>query len=198
MYYFWLQNYLRDCVHSTLCKKMFNRSVALLFVACLALVCAVPLDGDHWEQRMKLAHRYGNGRIVGGDIAQQGQFPYQVSFRDVAIGHTCGGAIISTRWALTAQHCTVPYVNNLEDLVVVTAGHTIQSGVEYPIERIVQHENFVPGTLTNDVAVVRTAFVIQFGEHVVVISLGPNFVGAGIQSRVSGWGSTEVRRESYE
>lgn len=174
---------------------MFNRSVALLFVVCLALVCAGPIDGDHKEQRIDLARRYGNGRIVGGDIAEQGQFPYQVSLRDVELGHRCGGAIIAVRWAVTAQHCTVPYINNPENVVVVTAGHAIQSGVEYPIEIIVQHESFVPNTLTNDISLLRTTFAIQFNNLVAVIPFSPNFIGAGLQSRVSGWGSTEVRLE---
>lgn len=164
---------------------MLNRSVALLFVSCLALVCAVPLDEAH------------NGRIVGGDIAQPGQFPYQVSLRDVQIGHVCGGAIVAARWAVTAQHCTVPYYDNRENVVIVTAGHSIQSGVEYPVEIIIQHEHFEAGSLTNDISMVRTTFAIQFNELVSAIPFSPNFIGAGLQSRVSGWGSTVVRRQSY-
>lgn len=174
---------------------MFNRSVAFLFVACLALVCAVPLNSDHREQRIDLASRYGNGRIVGGDIAQPGQFPYQVSFRDVEYGHTCNGAIMAARWVVTAQHCTVPYYNNPENLVIVTAGHDIQSGIEYPIEIFIQYEHFESDTLTNDITMVRTSYPIQFNEQVAVIPVSSDFIGAGFQSRVSGWGSTEVRRE---
>lgn len=172
---------------------MFNRSGALLFVVFLGLACAIPIEEDHREQRSDLTHGYGNGRMVGGDVAQPGQFPHLVSLRDVEAGHICGGAIIAARWTVTAQHCTVPYINNLEDLVVVTAGHAIQSGVEYPIESIVRHENFVPGTLTNDISLVRTTYAIQFNELVAIIPFSPNFIGAGLESRVSGWGSTEVR-----
>ncbi len=48
------------------------------------------------------------GRIVGGQDAVMGQFPWQVSLREVYDQpslHTCGGTIIDTRWILTAAHC---------------------------------------------------------------------------------------------
>lgn len=44
------------------------------------------------------------GRIVGGDDASPGQFPYQISLR-IKDSHTCGGSIIDNEWILTAAHC---------------------------------------------------------------------------------------------
>lgn len=43
-------------------------------------------------------------RIVGGDIATIGQFPYQVSLQSYN-EHICGGSIISSTHILTAAHC---------------------------------------------------------------------------------------------
>uniref|UniRef100_A0A3P8RY24 Peptidase S1 domain-containing protein n=1 Tax=Amphiprion percula TaxID=161767 RepID=A0A3P8RY24_AMPPE len=45
-------------------------------------------------------------RIVGGTLAPKDKWGWQVSlhFRKT---HTCGGAIISTHWIITAAHCFV-------------------------------------------------------------------------------------------
>jgi secreted trypsin-like serine protease len=46
-------------------------------------------------------------RIVGGQNAALGQFPYQISIRTAASGsHFCGGFVISNRFMGTAAHCT--------------------------------------------------------------------------------------------
>lgn len=47
------------------------------------------------------------GRILGGQDAKEGQFPYQVSLHRL-VGPTCGATIISKRFAITAGHCVCP------------------------------------------------------------------------------------------
>ena len=48
-------------------------------------------------------------RIVGGNEASQGEFPWQVYFRWVTGGKprfaVCGGSLIEKRWVVTAAHC---------------------------------------------------------------------------------------------
>lgn len=46
-------------------------------------------------------------RIIGGERAQRGQIPWQVSMRIHADGVTflCGGSVIAPGWVLTAAHC---------------------------------------------------------------------------------------------
>merc|ERR1712029_717166 len=57
---------------------------------------------------LPLDQQVGIGRIVGGEEAQDGEFPFQVSLRTIgALGstHFCGGSIISDSWIVTASHC---------------------------------------------------------------------------------------------
>lgn len=45
-----------------------------------------------------------SGRIVGGNEAVSGAFPYQVSLQR-GYFHFCGGSILNKRWILSAGHC---------------------------------------------------------------------------------------------
>jgi hypothetical protein len=47
-------------------------------------------------------------RIVGGDPALEGEWPWMVSLDDRS-GHFCGGTLITNRWIVTASHCLDRY-----------------------------------------------------------------------------------------
>lgn len=53
-----------------------------------------------------------DGKIVGGQKARRGQFPYQAAmylYKPDQSSSKCGGSLISRQWILTAAHCTLGY-----------------------------------------------------------------------------------------
>jgi secreted trypsin-like serine protease len=51
--------------------------------------------------------KISGGRIVGGEVANAGQFPFAAAIYIVTADSTyfCGGALINMQWVLTAGQC---------------------------------------------------------------------------------------------
>lgn len=83
-------------------------------------------------------------RIVGGNEAKQGQYPWQVSLQWgwlLGYSHFCGGSILSDRWVVTAGHCVlaVPDYGNF----VVKAGKHDLKVVESTEQTVAVEKSFV-------------------------------------------------------
>ncbi|KAF5286000.1 hypothetical protein FQR65_LT12997 [Abscondita terminalis] len=127
-------------------------------------------------------------RIIGGDNALPGEFPYQVSLREENV-HFCGGSIIGRRWILTAAHCV--FGTNTASVKVVVGTNKLDSGGKmYSIINYILHENYNSQTAENDVAVIQIKQNITLCSKVKIIPLAATLPPNGVKCVVSGWGDT--------
>lgn len=129
-------------------------------------------------------------RIIRGKDAKDGQFPYQVSLRRRMNGqHFCGASIISTRFLLTAAHCTqgnaaVPFL-----VYAVVGSVDRRTGVSLTLNKITPHEKYDGDRLLNDISLIRTASEIIFSATIQPIALPTqNLPQPNTVVVTSGWG----------
>jgi len=96
----------------------------------------------------------GEPRIIGGQPAAKGQFPYQAAiFLDG--NNFCGGSLISKNWAMTAAHCVDPF----QQWVVVFGAQDIRNTSEPGRVTIVSkqgitHEKYDGHIIINDIGLI--------------------------------------------
>ncbi|CAF1563510.1 unnamed protein product [Rotaria magnacalcarata] len=81
-------------------------------------------------------------RIIRGQLAKPGQFPYQVSINNNG-DHFCGGALIHKKWILSAAHCLKYFTSMQNFYVIMGATYLDQADPKYvQISRIDAHFPF--------------------------------------------------------
>uniref|UniRef100_A0A336MRV9 CSON005441 protein n=1 Tax=Culicoides sonorensis TaxID=179676 RepID=A0A336MRV9_CULSO len=143
---------------------------------------------------------FTGGRIVGGENAVQGEFPYIVSIRWGILGtsqHVCGGTILNERWVLTAGHCVTELP--LPGTMQIVAGMTDMknsNGLEKwqtikVVERIV-HPDYQGGVNPNDIALLRLETALELNENVQKVALPAKGSETSGTTILAGWGSTST------
>lgn len=159
---------------------MFRSTLAILSVLVVTQAGKVP--------RLVLDDFYVN-RVVGGQVAENGSAPYQVSLQVPGWGHNCGGSLLNDRWVLTAAHCLVG--NDPSDLEVLVGTNSLKEGGDrYKPDKLFYHSRYNRPQFHNDVGLVRLEKSVTFSKLVQSVPYSEKEVPANVTVRLTGWGRT--------
>ncbi|CRK90294.1 CLUMA_CG003990, isoform A [Clunio marinus] len=138
-----------------------------------------------------------SGRIVGGQIAEPHQFPYQVALLITFAGGTglCGGSILSSRTILTAAHC----IDGASSGTVILGAHNrlvnepnqVRVAISDP-SLFIMHPDWDPSLIRNDIGVIHLPTAVTLNAFIrpaiLPLTSDINNSFAGELGVVSGWG----------
>ncbi|XP_050075229.1 brachyurin-like [Anopheles maculipalpis] len=140
-------------------------------------------------------------RIVNGQEATPGQFPYQIALLSSFAGGTglCGGSVLTNNYILTAAHCVLSGTTPATGGTAILGAHNrndvepTQQRIAFTTAGIIAHPAYNPANIRNDIAVVRLNSPIVFNDRVQPIRLparSDTRQFGGFTGTVSGFGRT--------
>lgn len=141
---------------------------------------------------------YKHNRIVGGQNADVGEWPWQVSLHFKKQGHVCGASIISNKWLLCAAHCFI----QTDDAYKMTSNWVTYSGLrdqsnQEPgvqvrnLKTIITHPKYDTQTSDYDIALLELSQPLNFSNtvHPICLPAPTHVFSSGSSCFVTGWGT---------
>nr|CAD7407038.1 unnamed protein product [Timema cristinae] len=138
------------------------------------------------------AHLYPSRRISNGDVAEVGQFPWQVAL-SIDRHTACGASLISEEWVLTAAHC----VYNKSNVTLLIGSRNRQKEDEGSLEmtsgEFIVHPKYSQGT-NYDLGLIKLPTALALTDNIKPVDLPKmsqeNETFVDRVATVSGWGRT--------
>uniref|UniRef100_A0A6I8RK46 Peptidase S1 domain-containing protein n=1 Tax=Xenopus tropicalis TaxID=8364 RepID=A0A6I8RK46_XENTR len=132
-------------------------------------------------------------RIMGGQNAQQGAWPWQARIQGND-GGLCGGSLVTTKWVISAAHCFNS--SNPPSFYTVYLGSyqtSVPNANEVPmtVKRFMNHPNYTSPDKGFDIALVELSSDVNYTLYIQPVclpSIGVSLL-TGLQCWVTGWGN---------
>ncbi|XP_030236206.1 ST14 transmembrane serine protease matriptase a [Gadus morhua] len=143
---------------------------------------------------------FKTSRIVGGQDAVAGEFPWQVSLHSKDHGHLCGASIISERWLVTAAHCVQDNGKSRFSqpgtweayLGLHVQRQTGKTAERRTLKRIIPHPYYNEYTYDNDIALMELSSSVPYSDHIrpICMPAAQHVFPPGHSVWITGWGAT--------
>lgn len=184
--------------------KVFLVILSCFIAASFAISWPKNIVNYNWdspEEYLETRERYQSARIIGGQKASLGEFPWQIALFFHINGTNfvfCGGSLISSKYVLTAAHCAEEFNDWL--LVILGAQNIYQNEPTQVrmnitnMNNIKIHGEWDSSSLANDIAVIKLPEEVTENEYIKRVKL-PSFSERNNLfeyeiSIISGWGRT--------
>jgi len=129
-------------------------------------------------------------KVVGGQDAAQGEFPFIVSLQENSMGHFCGGSLIKSHWVLTAGHCVTD--TTIDQIVIGMQNLQDTSNTEVmKVKQIIRHPQYNADTTDYDFALIELDKDSKYAPvplNTTDIAIPAS--GQPVIATVAGWGVT--------
>ncbi|XP_033024294.1 serine protease 27-like [Lacerta agilis] len=136
-------------------------------------------------------------RIVGGQPASKGSWPWQVSILE-NFYPICGGSLITEQWVLSAAHCFFNRIGPMFQYNVLLGAYQLSNlsdnAVISDVQQIILHPDYNGlATSSGDIALIKLKSPIKFTNYILPICLPESSTQFPLYEScwVTGWGDIE-------
>ncbi|XP_078382415.1 trypsin-like [Oculina patagonica] len=146
--------------------------------------------------------RLGHSRVIGGNDASPGAWPWQVGLHNRRGGFFCGGTLITPEWVVTAAHCISSLSPSYYVLRLGDHNRNSNEGTEQniPASRVIKHPSYGSGgRLNNDIALIKLSRAAIINDRVSPACLpeANYIVPHWSNCYITGWGKIKHPGSTY-